>query len=280
MNGSGCPICGAEIVYNSSMAEEEIVSFIKSNYDGEVIENDRTILAPMEVDIYIPDLKIAFEHDGLYWHNELNKPDKKYHLNKTKECEKIGIQLIHIFEDEWTYKQDIVKSRIENILKITSNRIYARKCLIKDVDSKTANTFLKLNHIQRASKAKFRYGLYYNDELVSLMTFGGLRKNLGCDNKDGHYELVRFCNKLDTTVIGGASKLLKHFVNEVNPIEIISYADKRWSTGNLYEKLNFKLSHESQPSYFYVVNDKRENRFKYRKDILIREGLDGSKTEH
>lgn len=280
LNGHGCSICGTEIAYNSSMAEDEIVSFIKSNYNGEVIENDRTILAPMEVDIYIPDLKVAFEYDGLYWHNELNKPDRKYHLNKTKECEKLGIQLIHIFEDEWVHKQDIVKSRIKNILKITSNRIYARKCLIKDIDSKTANEFLRINHIQGASKAKFRYGLYYNDELVSLMTFGGLRKNLGRNSKDGHYELVRFCNKLDTTVIGGASKLLKHFVNEVKPVEIISYADKRWSNGNLYKKLNFKLSHESQPSYFYVINDKRENRFKYRKDILIREGFDGSKTEH
>ena len=97
---------------------------------------------------------------------------------------------------------------------------------------------------------------------------------------EGVYELLRFCNKLNTTVVGGASKLLKHFIKTVNPKSIISYADKRWSNGNLYEKLGFIHTHDSKPNYFYIVNNKRENRFSYRKDILVKEGYDKTKTEH
>ena len=190
-----------------------------------------------------------------------------------------GIQLVHIFEDEWIYKKDIVKSRILNLLG-KSDRIYARKCEIRNVSPSTARSFLDDNHIQGFCSSAYRYGLYYNGELVSLMTFGNKRKNLGSKSINGHYELLRFCNKLNTTVIGGASRLFKHFIKEVKPIEIVSYADRRWSNGNLYEKLGFTLTHKSQPSYFYVINDKRENRFKYRKDALVKEGYDKDKTEH
>jgi hypothetical protein len=89
----------------------------------------------------------------------------------------------------------------------------------------------------------------------------------------------RFCNKLNTNVIGGASKLLKHFTRNYNPKEIISYADRRWSTGKLYDVLGFNFKHNSTPNYFYVVNDKREHRFKYRKDILVKQGYDKNLTE-
>ena len=112
------------------------------------------------------------------------------------------------------------------------------------------------------------------------MTFGNLRKNLGSTSKEGCYELLRFCNKLNTTVVGGASKLFKHFLKEYKPKEVISYCDRRWSEGNLYEMLGFEFSHNSKPNYFYVINGKRENRFKYRKDILVKEGFDPNKSEH
>jgi len=174
-----------------------------------------------------------------------------------------------VFEDEWIYKQNIVKSRIKNILGLTENKIYARKCVVKLVDRKIAKEFIEKNHIQGNTVFKYAYGLFYDNELVSIMTFGKLRKNLGNESKEGCYELIRFCNKLDTNVIGGASKLLNYFINEHNPIQIISYADRRWSQGNMYEKLGFTFVHDSQPNYFYIIGDKRYNRFAFRKNILV-----------
>ena len=274
LRGCGCPKCGCS---TTSKNEEEIMEFL--GIDGYELHN-RDILNGREIDIYIPSLKLGIEYDGLRWHSEIFNKDTNYHLSKTEECERQGIRLIHIFEDEWQYKRDIVKSRLLNLIGKTPNKIYARKCVIKEVDSHTASKFLDENHIQGTCNSSYRYGLYYNDELVSIMTFGKLRKNLGSTDKDGYYELLRFCNKSNTAVIGGASKLFKHFLKEKKPTNVISYADRRWSNGNLYEKLGFTLSHKSKPSYFYVVNDKRENRFKYRKDVLVKEGYDSSKTEH
>lgn len=278
MLGNGCPECAKDI--SVSKDEIEIRNFILSIND-DVMFNKRTILTNnRELDIYIPKYNVAIEYDGLYWHNEINKPDKNYHLIKTNECNKKGIKLVHIFEDEWMFHKDIVKSRLLNICGKSNEKIYARKCILKEVDYNVARDFLNSNHLQGNCISKYRYGLYYNDELVSLMTFGKMRKNLNGKKGEGVYELLRFCNKLNTTVVGGASKLLKHFIKTVNPKSIISYADKRWSNGNLYEKLGFIHIHDSKPNYFYIVNNKRENRFSYRKDILVKEGYDKTKTEH
>ena len=269
---SKCSSCGI------SRPENDLINFIKS-IESNVESSVNNIIPPKDIDIYIPSKKIGFEFDGLYWHSELHK-DKNYHLNKTNGCESKDVRLIHVFEDEWLYKQDIVKSRIKNILGITENKIYARKCEIKVVNSKESKCFLNENHIQGNVNSKVKLGLYYNDELVSLMTFGNLRKNL--NQKKGYdiYELLRFCNKLNTTVTGGASRLLKHFIKNYNPKEIISYADRRWSNGDLYEKLGFDFVHNSSVNYFYIINNKRENRFNYRKDVLVKEGYDKGLTEH
>ena len=230
----------------------------------------------MELDIFIPSHNIAIEFDGLYWHSELYKPSN-YHLNKTELCEKQGIQLIHIFEDEWLFKKDIVKSRLLNILGLTPNKIYGRKTIIKEVSPKESKEFLNNNHLQGSTNASIKLGLYYNNELVSVMLFNKPRLGIGV-TYDG-YELSRFCNKLNTSVIGGADKLLKYFIKTYQPKEIISYADRRWSQGNLYEKLGFNFIHNSKPNYFYINQNVREYRFNYRKNILVKQGYDINKTE-
>ena len=273
LSGKGCPKCG--LVYDKLEGEvKEFISSLKLLFE----ENTRKIIQPLELDIYIPSHNLAIEFDGLYWHSD-KFTINNYHLNKTETCEKQGIQLIHVFEDEWSYKQDIVKSRLSNILGLTPIKIYGRKCIIKEISSKEAKEFLNNNHIQGGINSKYNIGLYHDDVLVSLMTFGCLRKSMGNKSIEDAYELFRFCNKLDTTVIGGADKLLKYFIKTYKPIEIISYADRRWSQGGLYEKLGFKFIHNSKPNYFYINNGKREYRFKYRKDILIKEGFDKNKTE-
>ena len=275
LEGHSCPYC----VNNISQQETEIVDYLVSK-NITVETNKRNYLSSkQELDIFIPSNNVAIEFDGLYWHNE-TKRDKNYHLNKTIECFKNNIRLIHIFEDEWLNKKEIVKSRLDIILGNITNKIYARKCEIKEIDNKTCKTFLEENHIQGGINAPIRYGLFYNNELVSVMNFCKPRKNLGQNSSEKEYELLRFCNKLNTTVIGGASKLFKHFIKQYDPTIVKSYADRRWNTGNLYEILGFDFTHFSQPNYFYIIGKQRYNRFSFRKDILVKQGFDPNKSEH
>lgn len=266
-----------------SIIEVELLDFIKENYKESILLNKRNIIMPYELDIYLPDIDLAIELNGIYWHNELYK-NKKCHYEKTKLCEILNIHLIHIYEDAWTYKKKIVKSRILNLLNKNKDIIFARKCKIKDVSYNDAKEFLNNNHLQGNCVSKIRLGLYNNDKLVSLMTFGKPRLNLNSvTKKENIYELIRFTNKINTSVVGGASKLFKYFINIYKPEEIISYADRSWTSkikSSLYEKLGFIFQKETTPNYYYVINEKRENRFKYRKDILVKEGYDKNKTEH
>ena len=163
---------------------------------------------------------------------------------------------------------------------MTENKIFARKCIIKEIDNKTSKEFLNKNHLQGNVYGLINIGLFYNEELVSLMTFGNRRKNLGGTSANDEYELLRFCNKLNTIVVGGASKLFKYFLKKYNPEKIISYCDLRWSEGKMYETLGFSLNHISKPNYFYIKDRKRINRFNFRKDVLVKEGYNKNKTEH
>jgi hypothetical protein len=268
----GCNKCTTSV----SKLETEINDFIKS-FSIETITSSMSIIKPNQIDIFVPSNNLAIEFDGLYWHSELHK-DKNYHLNKTELCEAKGIKLIHVFEDEWLFKQDIVKSRIKNILGLTGNKIFGRKCDIREVNSIESKDFLNNNHIQGNVNSSIKLGLYYNNELVSLMLFG--KPRLGIGKKYDGYELTRFCNKLDTTVIGGASKLLKYFIKIYNPKQIVSYADRRWSQGDLYSNLGFTEITKNKPNYWYIIGKSRKHRFAFRKDILIKEGFDNSKSEH
>lgn len=272
-----CTICN-KINSAVSQSEKDVYNYISSIYDGEIIGSYKT--DKYEIDIYLPELKIGFEYNGLYWHNELYR-DKNYHISKTKYMEENGIHLIHIYEDQWFHKQDIVKSRIDNILGKNSNIIYARKCEIKEL--KDVNNFLEDNHIQGKVRSKIKLGLYYHGDLVSVMTFGSYRKNMGKTAEKDKYELLRFCNKKGYSVVGGASKLYKYFIRAYNPSEIISYADRSWTNihDNLYIKLGLEYVKETIPNYYYIDSENilRLNRFGFRKDILVKEGYDKDLTE-
>jgi len=259
--------------------EIEMKQFIQENYNKIISFNDKDIIGK-ELDIYLPDLNLAFEFNGLWWHNEINKTDN-YHLDKTNLCVEKNIQLIHIWEDDWIHKKNIIKSMILNKLNKTTNRIFARKCKIKEIsDNKVIKEFLEKNHIQGYITNKIGLGLYYNEELISLMTFGNKRIVMNDKNIKNEWELSRFCNKLNTNVIGGASKLFNYFTINYNPNEIITYANRSYSNGNLYKKLNFNYSHITNPNYYYIVDKIRKHRFTYRKNKLINDGFDPTKTEH
>ena len=258
--------------------ELKICEFLKDN-NIFYISNDRKTIGG-ELDIYIPDHNLAIEIDGLHWHSEYYLNDD-YHMNKTKKCAEKNIQLLHFFEDELLEKYDIIISMIKSRLGLIDNKIFARKCIIKEINAKTSSEFLKNNHMQGNVNASIKIGLYYNDEFVSIMTFGKLRNVLGNKTKnENEYEMLRFCNKINTQVIGGASKLYSFFKLKYKPSKVISFANRRYSNGNLYEQLNFKFEYNTTPNYWYVVGKERKHRFLYRKDILVKEGYDSNKTEH
>ena len=244
-----------------SYLEKEIVDFIKElNID--IIENDRTIIAPKELDIYIPSKKVAIEFDGLYYHSELFVT-KDYHLAKTKFCNEKGIDLIHVFEDDWIENKEIIKSMIKSRLGIYDKKIFARKCNIKIIDKDVAKTFFKENHLQGfASTCDLYLGLFHQDELVQAIsiTFNGWH--------DGNVELTRMVTKLNTQVIGGFSKLVSYFCKTYNCNSLTSYIYRAWFNGKGYLASGFKIIKENKPSYSYILNKKRFHKSGFRKDHL------------
>jgi len=261
-----CPTCYPRN-NGESLLEKEVVEFIKEILNAEqIIENDRTILSPKELDIYIPFKNIAIEFNGLYWHSEERLVDKQYHLNKTVGCEKQGIQLIHIFEDEWMFKKNIVKARLAQILGVSNNKhIHARKCTIKEISPSIKNKFLEKFHIQGEDGSVIKLGAFYNNELVSVMTFSHGNISRGSKPKADVWELNRFCSHSDYHIPGIASKLLTHFKRNFEWKEIFSYADRRWSKGNVYYKLGFELEKETGINYWYIKDFQRIHRFNLRK---------------
>jgi len=239
--------------------EKDVLDFIKA-YTDSIEENSRKIIAPYELDVYLPKYNFAIEYNGNYWHTEKNGKSKDYHINKTNMCKDKGIQLLHIFEHQWNNKSEIFKSVIANKLGF-SDKIYARKCKI--VELKDCKEFLETNHLQGNCPSSIKLGLTYNGELVSVMTFGKPRFN-----KSYEYELIRFCNKLNTIVVGGASKLLKYFEKYYSPKSLVSYANLQWSDGGLYNQLGFIESGISEPNYWWVKGIKTLTRYQCPKHKL------------
>jgi hypothetical protein len=258
--------------------ENELISFLNQN-NIKIETKNRKILNGKELDIFLPEFNIAIEFNGLYWHSELFK-EKDYHFNKKENCEKLGINLIFIWEDDWLYKKDIILSRLKSILNL-NKKIYARKCIIKKIENSEYINFLKNNHIQGKIYAKYKIGLFLNDELKAVMSFGKLRKSLGFNKKDDSWELYRYCSSLNTNIVGGFSKMLSYFENEIKPNLLISYANRDWTSifNNVYDKNNFSFISKTPINYFYFKNDKKSHRFKFNKFNLIKQGFDKNKTE-
>lgn len=272
------------MTYNKyiSKDEREVRDYITDEL-GFQTEFNRQVLIGKEIDILIPSAKIGIEYDGLKWHSEwFAHKDKNYHLDKTIKCNEKGYGLIHIFEDEYKHNKDLVLRKLKHILKVTTDeiKIGARKCTIQVIDCNTAKDFLNTYHIQGAANASVYYGAYYEDKLIGVMTF---KK----ENKDGHWELTRYATDYHYICQGLGGKFFKHFIDEYKPIEVKSFADRRWTLtpdNNLYTKLGFVLDSATRPDYRYynerVDRYKRFHKFGFRKQILNRKyGLPLSMTE-
>jgi len=273
----------------TSNSERDIVNFIKSFYNKEIIINNRKILKWKEIDVYLPNDNIAIEYNWLIWHSVwdstfniinnslLENKIKDKHLYKTTECNNLWIQLLHIFDSEWLNARQ--RNIWKNIIKTKlwhNEKIYARKTYIKELSNKESFLFLNENHLQsNFNSASIRIGLFNkeNNELISLMTFWKARftKSLWeWTNKP--YELLRFATKWGLSIIWGAWKILKYFSDNylLSWNRIITYADLRFSNGNVYEKIGFNKIWQSKPNYFYFKNGtyNLESRIRYQKHKL------------
>lgn len=218
---------------------------ILGNYT-EIRRRSRDIISK-ELDLYIPQYSVAIEHNGMYWHSDIKK-DQNYHFNKTNECINKGIHLIHVFENEWDEKKDIVKSILSSTFG-KNEKIYARNCVVRKVSKKDEEEFLNRTHLQGYWPSKICYGLFYKNSLVQIMSFGKARFEKKYD-----YELLRTSSKLYTTVVGGTDKLFKNFLYDFDAKNIVSYCDIRYFKGDVYKKLGFIDSGNSSPNFYYIDN--------------------------
>lgn len=268
-----CPTCHPRDIYRSG-AEQEIFNYV-NNLGFTCVANKR-FAGIGEVDIFLPDKKLCIEYNGLYWHSEevltMVGKSKTADLEKKERLEQLGYRVITIFEDEWIHKRLIVQSRIRHILNMVENRVYARNTTVVELSSKDAARFCDLYHIQGKARSNVRYGLLYNGDLVAVMTFS--KNNIS--RKISHWEINRFCTLDGITVIGGASKLFNHFIKTHQPDCVVSYADRRWSNGGLYEKLGFSFVKNTGANYWYVPKNQiaRIHRFTFR--TRMRDGINES----
>lgn len=249
-----------------SIAEKEICDYL-TELGIEFETSNRTIIKPKELDIVIESHKLAIEYCGLYWHSNANdRMTPSYHKNKMDNCSDAGYRLLTIFEDEWLEHPEIVKSKIAAILnKDTRSRVYARKCDVVEVSTSCRDVFLDINHIQGTGPGSLTYGLSYEDEIVAVMTF--VRKS------DGSWILNRYATSC--SVVGGFTKLLRHFERANTWTEIVSFADMRWSVGGVYESCGFELDGKLPPDYAYIIGSERIHKFNFRHSRLkVRMGDD------
>ena len=233
--------------------------------DEEIILHDRKVLSGKELDIYLPKYNLAIECNGTYYHsvNSSKGVSKNYHFEKSKLAQELGIRLIHLYE--WEILTDQIKSLLRIALGKVNNRIFARNCQIKEITNKEAKSFNEINHLQGHRNAQVTYGLFYNDELVQLMSFSRTRynKNLKTDNS---WEIIRGCPGSNNIVVGGVAKLFNYFIKKHNPDSVFSYCDFNKFDGKSYEAIGMSFVGYTGPDKTWVINNQpvKRNPKKYK----------------
>ena len=174
-----------------------------------------------------------------------------------------NIQMIHLWEDVWATRKEQVLARLESVVG-RNRKIHARKTAVVSISQKEADYFLSENHLQLSVGAKHRYALVLDEQLVAVASFSGLRKMRHRGDGYKSAELIRFANLKGVTVIGGFTKLLKHFIRSHRPDDIMSYADRDWSVGKAYERSGFKLVAITDPLSILVNKISMERTLQHR----------------
>lgn len=262
-----------------SKPQREIFEFIKL-LGVDVLMNER-ILDGKDIDVYCPTLKVGIEYNGFPFHLEKFGNRTSYHKDKTVLSKSLGIRLIHVFPHEWSDKNDIVKSIISNALGKVKNKIYARKCIVKEITSKESAEFLQANHLKGSCSAKYHIGLFLNDSIVHVMSFGSSRFD-----KTYTYELIRSASLINHSIVGGVSKCIKYFIRTYceRGDTIASYADRSISEGDSYEAIGFKFIKSTSQGYHYTKQNGAtfvvSSRYKFQKwKLKSFEHYDESKSE-
>lgn len=253
---------------NYSLQELEICNLLNES-NIEYITNDWEQLGNKEIDIFIPSKSVGIEINGLYWHsysplcNHSPKIENKYrHLNKKKEAKDLGIDLLHFTDYELKNKNNIVKSIIKTKLGLSS-QLYARKLELKNVSTSLEKTFLEQNHMQGFIPSSECIGLFLDNELYMLMSFGKPRYS-----KKADIELLRLCTKLNHVIVGGANRIFSEARRMYKNKTMISYCDMSKFSGTLYEKLGFRLENSGEPGYFWTDGNIIISRHKCQKHQL------------
>ena len=241
-----------------SKPQQEIYDFVKTLLSEEVVLNDRSTIGS-EMDIYVPSARLGIEYHGLYSHihrpsetTDAKRKGPKYHLSKTTSAEERGVRLLQFFSDEWRLKKPIVQSMIAARLNKSLHRVFARQCVVKEISTHVKDTFLERCHIQGKDRSNIKLGLFYNEQLVSVMTFAKPRFNKECE-----WELMRFACELNYSVVGGFQKLWTHAIkNNLISGNVVSYSDRRYSQGNVYESNGWTKIRINKPTYYYVDTNK------------------------
>ena len=255
-----CPQCSAR----NSGPQRKVQDFLQGKL-GLEIEINYKITPDVEVDIFAPSHRIAVEINGVYWHND-TRPNRgrEYHIDKTLECKRLGIQLLHLWDFEITNQWPQLSKMLTHKFEKSPNKIGARKLEVRLLTSTEQKGFFEQNHMQMATRCSIAYGLISTKgNILAAMSFGKPRFSTKAE-----WELLRFATKGGGTVQGGASKLLKAFEREHNPKSIVSYANLRWSQGKLYKNLGFEFQNRSNPSYFYFQGSIRVSRYAAQKHRL------------
>lgn len=260
-----------------SVIQDECAQWVSQYVDVE--QNTRQIIAPLEIDIWIPSKQLGIEIDGLYYHSEnAGHKDSKYHSRKQDIARANGVTLLQIYSDEWIYKKEIVKAIVLRSLGMQDPmKIMARKASIKTLLWADIKDFINTHHMQgEGSPTTHNIGLFHGEQLVSVMSFGKNRGIIG--SKD--WELVRYCNDPHHNVVGGAQKMFKFALKEFDISTVISYCDRRLFSGHVYKSLGFDLHSDGKPNYYYTNYSIRYPRYKFTKKKLIQDGYDPTMTEN
>ena len=247
LSGHGCRYC-ARIVSSYEMELQEFLKSINIEFES---SNRKLLNNSKELDIYIPQHSIAIEFNGLYWHST-ERRDALLHLTKTEECLSKGINLIHIFEDEWNFKQGIVKSILRDALGVYEETINANDCTIREISTSVARDFLNTNNINGYRNSKYKYGIYTNNnELVYVITFGNYNK------ENSSYDIISFSNKLNTSVINALRTLILYFT-EQHTVSVLKVAlDHRFCVNKQFLDVGFKHVDYTKPNRFYIDGKNR-----------------------
>lgn len=255
--------------YYKSIEEDEVANFITSL--GITVDRNNRATISGELDILIPDMNIAIEYCGLYWHSNVYK-DNLYHYTKWKKCQEAGIRLITIFQNEWKYQRHLVERKLQHIFGVNdaNSKVYARNTTpVHLTDVTMVKQFLDTNHIQGYVGGKHYYGLLHGVNLVAVMVI---------QDEGDYLNLARFATSIP--VIGGFTKLLKHFRTTVSHLPIKTFADMRWDTGDIYANNGFEFTGQIKPDYYYIKNDKLFHKFNFRhKQLSKMSGYDKNLSE-